>query len=58
MSNLSKADSRVQPFRKFSKDNRSDVEIFYNTIIRKFYLSQRMKDRAKHDKKSLVPYTN
>jgi hypothetical protein len=50
-SSLSKVDSRVQPFIKFSKDNRSDLEIFYNTIIRKFYLSERMKDRAKADEK-------
>lgn len=49
--NLSKNDTRVQPFRKFFKENRSDIEVFHNVIIRKFYLSERMKNRAKFDER-------
>ncbi len=48
---LSKNDARVQPFQKFSKADRSDVEIFFNIIVRKFYLSQRMKERSKSDER-------
>ena len=59
---LSKDDSRVGPFKKFSHSNRSDIEIFYNDVLRKLYLSNRMKQRAEakeifsHDHNKLKIY--
>lgn len=47
---LSKDDTRVKPFIKFTHPNSRDIEIFCDDIARKFYLSERMKKRAKENK--------
>lgn len=47
---FSKNDRRVAPYKKFVYPNRSDIEIFYTDIARKFYLSPRMKTRSQEYK--------